>query len=30
MIPYTLPDNEIKGSNPHYYADIYKKHSDGL
>jgi hypothetical protein len=30
MIPYTLPDNEIKGTNPHSYTDIYKKHCHGI
>jgi hypothetical protein len=25
IIPYTLPDEEIKGDKPHYYTDFYNK-----
>lgn len=29
LIPYTLPDNEIKGSFPHNETDFYIKHTHG-
>lgn len=29
LIPYTLPDNEIKGDYPHYYTVFYIKHEHG-
>lgn len=29
LIPYTLPDNEIKGYFPHYYTVFYIKHEHG-
>ena len=29
LIPYTLPDNDIKGDKPHEKTDFYIKHSHG-
>lgn len=29
LIPYTLPDSEIKGDRPHWYTDLYTKHVHG-
>ena len=26
LVPYTLPDENIKGQNPHEFTDIYIKH----
>lgn len=30
LIPYTLPDNEIKGHCPHHHTDLYFRHAHGL
>jgi len=29
LIPYTLPDNEINGNQPHFQTDFYIKHNHG-
>lgn len=29
LVPYTLPDNEIVGTNPHYNSNIHIKHRHG-
>jgi len=29
LIPYTLPDDEIKGDKPHYFTDFYNKIAHG-
>ena len=30
LIPYTLPDDEIEGANPHTQTSFYIKHQHGL